>query len=1501
MPSVLVSQLKALNERTREGLVPTGEQSSKKKASLVFDAREAADLDRQAILTVGLGGLAKLEERCLGIRERYEQALFSESSATVFRENLTAQENAELDFVVENFLFEVAPHFLEPATASCLEWLIRQYSVHEYNIVAIFQAFAPYHETVAFLKLVSLCRFGEHHPLSFLNKVSAAQTPLDRATLVRRCLHDASILNQFFEGSKRVARLRLAYSTFWTFLTALLMEYVVLAASEGGQMTLPESSLRLLVPFLIVALKEVECAEAQLCAYVVLSHVSAFSCMRDDVLGTLQTLIAKYARLDQRPQAFLTLLQLAQTQPPKQMSKKALLNLLAWDDLVQLVEEAKQAYDCRELLKMISAQARKLPASQRSLNNMDLVLRVVNAEEEVAPPAHNGPVGDNLQEDAWKMKEPRVPKLALELQDLAAEAPSESKSKRVLSVANQQRSEEFKGLLQLLLSENSDLGRDVLVGALLVARQVAATVDDSARDWKLAEQLFDGISRRLSCYETDYECKPSAQAPRSLMAALVCDFARAAISATGPPKDADTFAFRILLQCNAPKALIDDLVLKRLAEVFPRCISTLLLSGVLQQRRQVFALRLLIDFLQTLLARGGSYDCQMLLPAVMHAFTSSERSIRTSAIALLETMESLFSARRDSAGNGATGANGAAGAKLLIPTRDEFPYLNKGNWSMITKLLLAHAPSIESDPGYLLNWLGGEYWVRAPSGSRALFEFLLANLRLVNSVVAKSFVLSLLRGARHPGRLAYTIPEIKATKDVAYLRLLIQSFGAEQSFGALESDDSSFDAFISFLDAESSCLPPSVRGELLGLVTSKWLFPLSTEKQAKLFQKLVHILLTDYEAAQRCAAMLKDLPFDAYAVASFLQRLSVQISDEGIDAAYSSLSSLLEIVDANRNWRNGSEALISPLFKLLSYLQQVKTDVPLEYLKQLTLQAITSLLEAREDGNGTIDEGSLQLDTLIDVLRATDAPQTHNQACLLLVALCHSHPGLVLNNLLPLVTLLGTSLVRKEDDYSFSVVQKLLEAVLPTVARHANQGVLQSGDATKVLAPVFQVFIGALSRVPPHRRVRLLSVLVSSLGSKDYLGVCLAMLLFRPVPGLGTDHSVEHASELLTQPEFDTRCQVGAITFLLQNLPQVDVDASKAGNVPVLSSLFGAESFTSRGPVVQSFYRTFLFLSVHFGRIDPLSLGTSSADVPDAELQTLLSLLLDKRDELRRLGDDLAAEKRFKHAVKAADECLRLFALQSLSLDKFMSSCLGLMVQRGPDCGSVVTLLHERVNVTKHKLFAECQSSVYPLLQHLCDLLSSQDARMDTVCRQQALLTVNTFCGALCSLQPQRFSQVLSIVTSDKCLDVRVAQVDVVSASLVTLATLVKTLQVKVLPLLPKFMPLLLSVEMCELIRGEDVSHKVLKAGLLSALEVAVSRLSLFMEPYLVTILNLLLDPFLWPHANVTSLAKGGNSALLLDLQTQEQAKKIIATLTAKVDPSVLFKVSREFISGKLA
>lgn len=189
MSTSLADQLKRLATPQTTQLV-----DSKKRASILFDVREAANKDRETIFDIGRSGLLELTSLNPTFLQ-FEQTLFSRTARDLVRNIENAEANRDLNKTIRKFLHHLSPHFLLQPAHKCLEWLIRRFHIHEYNIDDFMMLILPYHETRMFVKCVQIMPLrDEKSPWHWLNVIQKPGIVLSKQVLFNRAATDRFLI-----------------------------------------------------------------------------------------------------------------------------------------------------------------------------------------------------------------------------------------------------------------------------------------------------------------------------------------------------------------------------------------------------------------------------------------------------------------------------------------------------------------------------------------------------------------------------------------------------------------------------------------------------------------------------------------------------------------------------------------------------------------------------------------------------------------------------------------------------------------------------------------------------------------------------------------------------------------------------------------------------------------------------------------------------------------------------------------------------------------------------------------------------------------------------------------------------------------------------------------------------------------------------------------------------------------------------------------------------------
>ncbi|XP_063979468.1 HEAT repeat-containing protein 1 [Diachasmimorpha longicaudata] len=169
-------------------------QQDKKRPSLLFDPREAANLDRETVFNIGKNGLEELIKLSSVFKE-FESTLFAQSAINLERSVQDAKFNKRLDTGIEKFLVFLSPYFLLNTAHKALEWLIYRFHIHQFNKDAFLMLILPYHETRMFVRALQLVELkNQADKWHWLQPLQRPGVPLSTMTLVNRVAVDNALL-----------------------------------------------------------------------------------------------------------------------------------------------------------------------------------------------------------------------------------------------------------------------------------------------------------------------------------------------------------------------------------------------------------------------------------------------------------------------------------------------------------------------------------------------------------------------------------------------------------------------------------------------------------------------------------------------------------------------------------------------------------------------------------------------------------------------------------------------------------------------------------------------------------------------------------------------------------------------------------------------------------------------------------------------------------------------------------------------------------------------------------------------------------------------------------------------------------------------------------------------------------------------------------------------------------------------------------------------------------
>eukprot|EP00898_Chlorokybus_atmophyticus_P004657 jgi/Chlat1/5192/Chrsp33S05163 len=319
----------------------------KGKPSLLYDPKEAADIDITTIYHIGCSGLDELCEMDPRF-EVFRSTLFSAAGKELDRQMEVKEVNEQLDKSLHAFLRLLSNYFLLSPAHKTLEFLIRRYSIYQYNVDSIVSSFLPYHQTAIFVRLMQLMRL-EGSIWSFLAGIREAGAAMPRTQLVQQCAKDTALLLAICDAAVEVSSAEYASSRMLCFYAVVVMETLAVMPAVTNEF-LPR-----IIPYISKGLQKGVAPDFVAGTYMVLMQLAHRVVLAPELAQALVEAVARAPANTggSESDALLALLMLAQTQGLQQLPDRAFTALLKFRDLPAELNHVSLKYDVAPLLRLI--------------------------------------------------------------------------------------------------------------------------------------------------------------------------------------------------------------------------------------------------------------------------------------------------------------------------------------------------------------------------------------------------------------------------------------------------------------------------------------------------------------------------------------------------------------------------------------------------------------------------------------------------------------------------------------------------------------------------------------------------------------------------------------------------------------------------------------------------------------------------------------------------------------------------------------------------------------------------------------------------------------------------------------------------------------------------------------------------------------------------------------------------------------------------------------------
>lgn len=1177
MASSLQSQL----QQIATGKTAKTALSHKGRASFLYEAKEAALYDSASILQVGQEGLAELAKLDARFAD-YATTIFSDASLHYDRAVKSGKENEQLNKDISSFLILLSPYFLVQPASSVLEWLIRRYRIHDFNVEAVLRCIWPYFEHDRFKRMVQILAVSDNiHAADwgFLAVLKNTDSKITRHTFVQEMIRNHHLFDFVCTSTKMAVKAGTAFPTLFSAYLAVMIMYT-------ERINITEQRLNAFMPHIMAGLRTRAYEEMQLASYLILIAVSSKCFIKADTCDMLVTMICDAASANRSREALMCIAMVVNTQPETSSLAKStfkrVLKIPGLDDAAKQLEAVKS---CQKFISILVMQLCPMITDEPATFCTRVCLLLENLDGHVMPLIAQDAISaavaafDNNENRSqvtkqfidWckthypyelsqsltrminaKGADAEVATDAPFWKDIASEYVTEQAENvmQVDAVASVRESDAYRALSALFAQRESE--------AVLLSRVMAMVARaESKAVWFAASQLT-----------ADAECE----------------------------KDA---VFRIIdrmIACGGN-------LVETITDAYNDASARLFIAYAIESR-DLKSIIAALDGVAAIMTGKDVIDYQNIIPAILsiqHATTYPD--VRAKTIQLLGAIKERYDAHMEK-------ATAAAGKPKKKQSRENamtiygvsdfygeatsavMYLLPAAAQALCEYFVLAETEAISGNNycSELINaFLASLRLKPKTEGAFAIIGWLTSHAASMPVGSGLAGIIGLLQDIAQPLyklRCAISLMDTpprhvgnaqdrRVTQTLAAVnRYTAQLFTADATeYLNSPQGEGVFERFCNILSALRTCssadsLPHACLAQLeeAGLYTK-----LAQPRQAEIFKMLLTMAFdTRDEALAHVRGLLSRVPLDGKVLAGELNKACAELANacqmrdsacagakrrrmsighetaaeqtretenasDDVDARLAHITGIFEVLDSNTaEWTN-VQNVVPTIFAFASLLLDIKSNVKaaVDYSTQIVLAVLDRCIAHCYTNNIELSARTLRVQVIVDTIRSSSNPQTHAVSLTVLSTISRIDAGNVLANAMPIFTFMEANILRQDDAYSVSVVRAMLRAILPPLVEQlradggAEQYVVQS-------LPIIKIFVDALLHIPPHRRSTLFELLLSLFGAGDTLHAFVSLILERYCrvvysPGMST-------SQLNTESQAEY-----AVDFCLKLLGECNV------------------------------------------------------------------------------------------------------------------------------------------------------------------------------------------------------------------------------------------------------------------------------------------------------------------------------------------------------------------------
>ncbi|KAI9877013.1 MAG: snoRNA-binding rRNA-processing protein utp10 [Pleopsidium flavum] len=1128
MSTSLAAQLHRIAAKSTNSLDLKAQRTAHSQ-SLIFEPKLAATQDFDTIFQIcreGFQELCLLDARFVG----FGRSIFSEHSKSQERTQMTAGENGVLDRALEDFMGLIGGRLILKPALKSMEWLVRRFRVHEYNLSCLLLTFLPYHTAPMFPTLLSILPTNIPLAFKFLHPYIKSLVSPPRHTIVYSATNNIGFFTALNAHVLRMSKARFHYRALSSFWAGITTEAVagMLDNTRSGRNSVQRQNqqdvLLRILPFLNEALTIEKAPDLKIGCYMLMTVIASKSSLEDDILVTMMEAVTAGWTQDTAKAALICLSIMAQEREALKLPKAVFKAIMTIDNLEdELLILGQQCRMDRLTLGLVLGCISQLGKKQKP-RLLSFVKKMLD---------------QSILDDSQAFIAVEAALKVAQSFDLTSKNGTELQSQLADLLARLTDSTAIGGITQRAIKRS---GLDV--GKLEATLQIVIRAPDPpAAESVVDDEVPDAVSKfGAECIEmaiesiptrTAYEVSFLSHSKSYVFGSLSHAFIMSATSAS----NVETFTELPVLR----KGLA-------LSEPFYFTFFVRIWCGEYPVQARTAALEAVSRYFSS--GESPLADVQALVPYILAALADSSTKVRRAASEVLVELGQMYKkiagknhteikiwGIEDIYGQGeetksikwiSIEETGKILEKVLLPGLEEF-VLDSDHIARSVEYALGDTPHSRQ--------IGSKSPTADIKTSLrvAFLSFLSSHITNTPLYAVKLRLLTFLKRVDKVGTSSRT----KVLLPLLHLWVSGNDNNRNQCCKTEGIDpaemDSAIVAMVSAYDRDGiHTLQSIITGEVettspsiikaaserirtiwpmmkadLQLTCAESLLDLSLTSSSNAASQYRQNMATDTLRSVRLTTnvlvlIVDKLPSAAVNAGDKAPAVKRRRTSNGevaamnpydakeLAAAIQKITFVLELIDSSKPETHPQ--LLQGLFHVLGELQLLKSQTAsdLAYLHSLVLGSLLAVVDSFKNGAvPKLDRAAVRVDLLVDCIRSTANPQVQKAALLLVGSLATVAPELVLHSIMPVFTFMGASVLRQGDEYSAYVIDQTIEQVVPYLVdamKKQNRDVL-SGSSELLLS-----FVAAFEHIPWHRRLTLFDSLIKKLGPEDFLFALLAML-----------------------------------------------------------------------------------------------------------------------------------------------------------------------------------------------------------------------------------------------------------------------------------------------------------------------------------------------------------------------------------------------------------------------